>query len=170
MVQMTVVISSSVMLFLSYRKIPIISCGLTFVQRAVLLGLFSGELIFGRACYGKEFFVSKWVGLDNKKCLKQLKTASTNSPWAYIWEGLLSKGSCLRLRFWGVYFREGYHRNFAVVNLSFLEMRRSVVASILSRGGYSTKFYTGRLRPEVQTLTLLYTIFERKGTPFKYLS
>ena len=32
-------------------------------------------------------------------------------------------------------------------------------------GGHSTKFYTERLRPEVQTLTLLYTIFDRKGTP-----
>ena len=36
-------------------------------------------------------------------------------------------------------------------------------------GGYCTKFYTGRLRPEVQTLTLLYTIFDRKGNPFIYL-
>ena len=36
-------------------------------------------------------------------------------------------------------------------------------------GGYSTKFYTGRLRPEVQPLTLLNTIFERKGTPFIHL-
>ena len=35
---------------------------------------------------------------------------------------------------------------------------------------HSTKFYTGRLRSEVQTLTLLYTIFERKGNPFVYLS
>ena len=33
-------------------------------------------------------------------------------------------------------------------------------------GGYSTKFYMGRLRSEIQPLTLLYTIFERKGTPF----
>ena len=33
----------------------------------------------------------------------------------------------------------------------------------------ATKFYTGRLRPKVQPLTLLYTIFERKGTPFVYL-
>ena len=33
-------------------------------------------------------------------------------------------------------------------------------------GGYSTKFYMGRLRPEIQPLTPLYTIFERKGTPF----
>ena len=37
-------------------------------------------------------------------------------------------------------------------------------------GGHSTKFYKGRLRPEVQTLTLLYAIFERKGIPFVYLS
>ena len=35
-------------------------------------------------------------------------------------------------------------------------------------GGYSTKFYTGRLRPKLQTLNLLYTIFERKGTPVVY--
>ena len=37
-------------------------------------------------------------------------------------------------------------------------------------GRYSTKFYTGRLRPEVQPLTLLYTIFDRKRSPFVYLS
>ena len=27
-------------------------------------------------------------------------------------------------------------------------------------------FYLGRVRPEVQNLTLSYTIFDRKGTPF----
>ena len=37
-----------------------------------MLGLFSGELIFGGAYYWKEFCDSKWVGLGNK-------TASTNS-------------------------------------------------------------------------------------------
>ena len=47
------------------RKIPIISFGLIFVQNAVLLGLFSGELIFGGDCYWKEFCISKWVGFDN---------------------------------------------------------------------------------------------------------
>ena len=36
-------------------------------------------------------------------------------------------------------------------------------------GGYSTNVYTGRLRPEVQPLTLLYTIFHKKGTPFVYI-
>ena len=37
--------------------------------------------------------------------------------------------------------------------------------------GYSKKFYTERLRPEVQPLTLLFTIFDRKGsgTHFVYL-
>ena len=75
------------------------------------MGLFSGEIIFGGAFYGREFCVSKWVQLDNKNSLrdvdnslKQLKTANPNSPWAYIWEGLLSKGY-LHLRFEVLIFR-----------------------------------------------------------------
>ena len=32
--------------------------------------------------------------------------------------------------------------------------------------GYSRNVYTGRLHPEVQPLTLLYTLFHEKGTPF----
>ena len=59
-----------------------ISPGLIFVQKAVLLGLLLGELIFGGAYYWTEFRVSKWVGLDDKNSLKhrenslkQLKTA-----------------------------------------------------------------------------------------------
>ena len=36
-------------------------------------------------------------------------------------------------------------------------------------GGYSTNFCKGRLRPEVQPLTLLYTTFHEKGSPFVYL-
>ena len=96
---------------LEYRKISIISPELIFVQKALLLGLFSGELIFGGAYYWKEFCVSKWVELDNK-------TASFNSPWAYIWEGLLSEGF-LRLRFGGLFsggliFGGAYYRNFTV--------------------------------------------------------
>ena len=35
------------------------------------------------------------------------------------------------------------------------------------RGGVSTKFYTGRLCPEVQTLILLYPIFSRKRYLFR---
>ena len=42
-----------------YRKIPIISPGLIFVQKAFLLGLFSGELIFGGTYYWKEFLCFK---------------------------------------------------------------------------------------------------------------
>ena len=57
---------------------------------------------------------SELVGLDNKnsskdyeKSLKQVKTANPNSPWAYIWEGLLSEGY-LRLRFGGLIFGRAY--------------------------------------------------------------
>jgi len=38
----------------------------------------------------------------------------------------------------------------------------------LREGGGLKKFYPGRLRAEVQPLTLLFTIFEIKGTPFIY--
>ena len=90
-----------------YPKIPIISPGLIFVQKAFLLGLFSGELIFGGAYYRNEFSVSKWVGLNNKNSLKQFKTVNTNSPWAYIREGLLSEGF-LRLGLGGLIFGRAY--------------------------------------------------------------
>ena len=65
-----------------------------------MLGLFSEELIVGETYFWKEFCVSKWFGLDNK-------TASTNSPWAYICGGLSSE-KFLRLRFGGPYFWEGF--------------------------------------------------------------
>ena len=35
----------------------------------------------------------------------QLKTANSNSPWAYIGEGLFSEGSASEI--WGAYFQEG---------------------------------------------------------------
>ena len=53
-------------IFQTYRKNPIISSGIIFVQKAFLLGLFLGELIIGGAYYWREFCVSKWIGLDNK--------------------------------------------------------------------------------------------------------
>ena len=60
---------------MTYRKISIISRGRIFVQKAFLLGLFSGEPIFGGSNHWKEFCVSKWVGLDNKNSLKQYKNS-----------------------------------------------------------------------------------------------
>ena len=47
----------------------------------------------------------------------------------------------------------------------------SVSQSVSQKPGrqYSKKFSTGRLRPEVQPLTLLHIIVDRKGTPFVYL-
>ena len=96
---------------LRYHKISILSPGLIFVQKS-FGGLNFGELIFGVAYYWREFCVSKWVGFDNKNgskhednsySLKQLKTASLNSPWAFIGEGLLFAGY-LRLRFRGLIF------------------------------------------------------------------
>ena len=47
--------------------------GPIFVQKT-LKGLISGELIFGGACYPKEFCVSKWVRLVFS-CFYAMKTA-----------------------------------------------------------------------------------------------
>ena len=49
----------------------------------------------------------------------------------------------------------------------FLDRAKSLHALGPGGGGggdYSTMFYTGRLRPEVQPFNLLYTIFDRKGS------
>ena len=59
-------VSAGIIIETAHRKILIISPGLIFVQKALLLGLFSGELIFGGAYYWKEFCLSKLVGFDNK--------------------------------------------------------------------------------------------------------
>ena len=52
------------------HKIPRISPGLIFLRKAFLLGLFSGELIFGGAYHWREFGISKWIENDNKSSLK----------------------------------------------------------------------------------------------------
>ena len=86
--------------FMHYRKIPIISPGLIVVQKAFLLGLFLGELIFGGAYYWREFCISKWVWFVKRN-------NNSNSPWAYIREGLLFIGRIFVSEIWGAYFREG---------------------------------------------------------------
>ena len=95
-----------------YCKIPIISPGLIFVQKAFLLGLFSGELIFGGVnYYRKEFCISKWVWLDNKNTLKQL----TLTVHGLIIRRIFASG------IWGTYFQGGaYYRNFTVCELFWM--------------------------------------------------
>ena len=65
------------------------------------MGLFSEGLIIGG-----NFAFQNGSGLT-------MKTAICNSPWAYIQEGLLSKGY-LYLRFLGLIFGRAYYRNFVV--------------------------------------------------------
>ena len=69
---------------------------------------FSWSLSSEGLIIGRNFeFQNGLIGLDIKNCLKQLKTASTYSPWAYIRQGLLSEGF-LRLRFGGLIFGRAY--------------------------------------------------------------
>ena len=53
-----------------YHQIPIICLGLIFIQKAFLVDVFSGKLIFGGADSWREFCVSNWVGHDDKNSLK----------------------------------------------------------------------------------------------------
>ena len=80
-----------------------------FVQKAVLLGLFSEGLIIGG-----NFAFQNRLGLT-------IKAASTNSPLAYIWGVLLSEGF-LRLRFGGLIFRRAYRRNFTVFAIIYVKL------------------------------------------------
>ena len=83
-----------------YRKIPMTSPGLIFVQKAFLLGLFSGKLVLEGFIIGGNFAFQNGLDLT-------IKTASINCPWAYIREGLFSEGY-LRLRFGGLIFGRAY--------------------------------------------------------------
>ena len=44
--------------------------GFIFVQKAVLVGLFLGEIIFGEACHRREFFFQIGLGLTIKRQLE----------------------------------------------------------------------------------------------------
>ena len=58
---------------------------------------------------------------------------------------------------------------YAIKDVHIHHYLRHYLQHLGGGGGGSTKFYTGRLCPEVQPLTLLCTIFDRKVTPFVYL-
>ena len=85
---------------ITYCKIPMIIPGLTFVQKAFLLGSLSGSLFSEGLIIGGNFVFQN--GLDST-----MKTASTNCPRAYIRKGLLSEGY-LHLRFRGLIFGRAY--------------------------------------------------------------
>ena len=118
-----------------YRKIPIISPGLIFVQKAFWLGLFSVEPIFGGAYYWKGFCVSQWVGRDNKNSLKHYENSL--KQLALTVRGLIFgrayyRRAFLRLRFEGLIFGRAYYRR------AFLRLRFG--ALIFGRAYYRNDF------------------------------
>ena len=64
------------------------------------LSYFRGNLFWEGLIIGRNFALQNGLGLT-------IRTASTNSPWAYIRKGLLSEGF-VRLRFGGLIFRRAY--------------------------------------------------------------
>ena len=67
---------------------------------AFLVSLFSGVLYLGGLIVGGNLTFQNGLGLT-------IKTPNSNSPWAYIREGLLSE-EYLRLRFGGLIFERAY--------------------------------------------------------------
>ena len=66
-----------------------------------------------------------------------------------------------------------FHKNSSYLSGKKASKRLfSSVANIKERvggGGALNKVLYGKAPPELQTITFLYTIFDRKGTPFVYL-
>ena len=60
-----------------------------------------------------------------------------------------------------------------IPNTAMRQAMNQTRAKSWRKGGVINNFYTGRLRPEVQPLTILYNIFHEnlneKGSPFVYL-
>ena len=103
----------------TYRKIPIISPGLIFVEKAFSLGLFSGELIFGGAYYWSEFKVLNFIF----ERAYYRKDEFTSEIWREYLRGLIIK-EALSHGFLA-FFRNSqniylYHRNLRINNGLFL--------------------------------------------------
>ena len=92
-------------------------------KRLFCWAYFRGSLFSEGLVIGRNLSFQKWLDLT-------IKTASTNGPWVYIQEGLLSEGY-LRLRFAGLIFGRAnffillfffflgggaYYRNFTVLS------------------------------------------------------
>ena len=100
-------------------------------KRLFCWAYFRGSLFSEGLIIGRNFAFQNGLGLT-------IKTASTNSPWAYIREGLLSEGFlCLRfggLIFGRAYFGGGgaYYRNFTVFKLRLMAARNATVGGDLN--------------------------------------
>ena len=117
-----------------YRKIPIVSPGLLFVQKAVLLGLFSDEPIFGGAYYWKKFCVSKCLGLTIKNSLKHYENSLkqlTLTDHMGLYSGGLLIGKIFASDIWGggifgrAYFWRGLLSEFYGINPAQKAFRRA---------------------------------------------
>ena len=80
------------------------------------MGLFSGELMFGGACYWREFCISQWVVLDNKIALNTKVTVCKSLKHLTLTvHGLIFGRACYQdicSEIWGLIFGGAYYQNF----------------------------------------------------------
>ena len=97
----------------TYRKTPIISPGLIFVQKAVLLDLFSGSLFSEGLIIGRNFAFQNRLDLTIKTARNTTKTAYNSLTQqiltlnGLIFQGLII-GRIFASEIWGLIFRRAY--------------------------------------------------------------
>ena len=140
-----------------YRKIPIISPGLIIVQKVFCWAYFWGSLISEGLVIGGNFAFQNGLGLT-------ITTVNSNSPWAYIREGLLLEGY-LRLRFGGggggLSFRRAYFGEGLLSGILRYQSWLNTVVKSLYRGD------SGKCELNLPLSIVVIAKFEEKSSPAK---
>ena len=108
--------------------------------------------------------------------MKKMEIHNNKLFWTFCdhhWQALARQQTvlciaCLQLTSgWPFWLIRTNWKEFPMVECKFYKIARNCFVNQHGRGeGNSSKYYTGRPYSEVQPLTLLYTILDRKGTPF----
>ena len=130
-----------------YRKIPIISPGFIFVQKA----FYWPRLIFGAAYFRRAFCVSKWVRLYNKNNLNTKKTGGIlldiSSSLCILSQSLINKDTGAPQEMAGLATHLHYHEPSNFVLVSFLQRGLFHKLCKPGRNGKNAQKYAENLYP-----------------------
>ena len=122
------------------------------------------------ASYHPRILIPEFGQKDNVKLL----TANRGLPFVVRWPNLDLKASNIReapQRDWTLNLLEESGWSTWSAKFDWHKPNRfiSIPTDSAAQFFFKNKILNGRLRPEVQTLILSYTIFDRKKTPFKQI-
>ena len=136
--------------------------------------------IFRRTIYPPSFVVVASIILEKLRGAESVHPPSPHSPIGKdqkspVWIGLIQALTITVV--WNEYFvrccpfTDQATSTYTTISQRWVGILIILTLTCGSRNTIilSSVFYTGRVRPEVQTLTILYTIFDWKGNSFIYL-